>query len=280
VQEQHRSNISQIIFASLKHGGAFLLVIFWSPSAESYLIAFSAVAAIEWFINRWVISAGLSKGSLKISLAELYATARSTATLSIGVLLGILVSQLDKLLLPGMVPISDYGRYAAVAGLGLAFLQFQSPVLNALYPRIATELPAGEHKSLRTLVVAIIVTNVLPCLVAAAGAEWLLRLWIKDPAIVAAGTIPLQLILLSIAVNAAYQIFYQQILVLGDGRYVMWINAFNVIGVATFIALTAPRLGIIAGGASWLFGATLQLIAGMTWVFIRKPRMMAAIANN
>lgn len=274
MQQQHRSNISQVVFATLKHGGALLMVLLWSPSADSYLIAFSSGAAIEWLCNRRLIANHLPHPPYKPTFSELYATARSTVTLSLGVLLGILVSQLDKLLLPGIVSIDNYGRYAAVAGLGLAFLQFQSPVVSALYPRLAKELPVGATKSLHTLVLALIATNILPCLIAAATASWLLHLWIHSPIIVSMGTLPLQLILLSIAVNSAYQIFYQQILVFGDGRYVMCINACNVIVVAVFIAFTAPHLGIVAGGAGWLLGACVQLTAGLIWVFFRKPRMI------
>lgn len=179
-----------------------------------------------------------------------------------------------------MVSIDNYGRYAAVAGLGLAFLQFQSPVVSALYPRLAKELPVGETKSLHTLVLAVIATNILPCLIAAAAAGWLLHLWIRSPIIVSMGTLPLQLILLSIAANSAYQIFYQQILVFGDGRYVMCINACNIIVVTVFITLAAPHIGIVAGGAGWLLGACVQLIAGLIWVFVRKPRMIVAKAIN
>ncbi|AYR25421.1 hypothetical protein RC54_17055 [Herbaspirillum rubrisubalbicans] len=279
-QEQHLSNISQVVFASLKHSGALLMVLFWSPSANSYLIAFSTGAAIEWLCNRKLIATGLPQQPSKLTFSELYTTARSTATLSLAVVLGILVSQLDKLLLPGIVSIDNYGRYAAVAGLGLAFLQFQSPVVSALYPRLAKELPVGETKSLHTLILAVIATNILPCLIAVATANWLLHLWIRSPIIVSMGTLPLQLILLSIAVNSAYQIVYQQILVLGDGRYVMCVNACNILVVAVFITLAAPHVGIVAGGAGWLLGSCVQLAAGLIWVFFRKPRMIAAKAIN
>lgn len=280
MQEQHRSNISQVVFASLKHGGAVLMVLLWSPSADSYLLAFSVGSVLEWSCNRKLIMTALPKRTFKLPFSDLFALARSTAALSLGVLLGILVSQLDRLLLPGMVSIDNYGRYAAVAGLGLAFFQFQSPVINALYPRIATELPTGETKSLRTLALAIMVTSMLPCLLVASAAGWLLDLWIRNPMIVRMGSLPLQLILISIAVNSAYQICYQQILVYGDGRYVMCVNGCNVLIVSVFILLAVPHMGIVAGGAGWLLASSVQLIAGLFWVFVRKPRMTAARAAN
>jgi O-antigen/teichoic acid export membrane protein len=279
-QEQHLSNISQVVFATCKHGLALLLVLYWSPDAESYLVAFALGSVLEWVINRSVIVRRLGRQAKKVQRADLLKVARSTVTLSIGVLLGLLVSQLDRLALPGLVSISDYGRYAAVANLGLAFFQFQSPVLNALYPRLSVELPRGETKSLHTMVIAVLAVNVLPCLLAAAAAPWMLALWIHDQEIIRMGAHPLQLIFLAIAVNSIYQIFYQQILVFGDGKYVMWVNAINVILVAAFLYLAVPRIGIVAGGGGWLLGACVQMAAGICWSIARKPGLVKAIRNH
>nr|WP_255348137.1 oligosaccharide flippase family protein [Herbaspirillum sp. YR522] len=272
MQEQHLANIRQVVFATAKHGAAASLVLFWSPTAQAYLIGFTVLTAMEWVANRTTIRRHLSGSGAKATLADLMKLTHETGILSVGVLLGLLVSQIDRFILSSMVSVSDYGRYIAVANLGLAFFQFQGPLLAAFYPRLSVELPVGETRSLRHLSIGVALLNVLPCLIAALTAPFFLNLWIHDATIVAVGTLPLQLIFLAIAVNSVYQIFYQQILVHGQGAYVIWTNAANIILVGSFVLLATPHMGIVAGGWGWLLGASIQLLAGVLWTTFFKAR--------
>jgi O-antigen/teichoic acid export membrane protein len=266
-QEQHVVNLRQTLFATLKHALAALLVLTWSATAQSYLIAFTAVSALEWLSNRVAISRNLSGLERAVRGADLLQLTRETGWLSLGVLMGMAVSQVDRFALSSLVDIGDYGRYVAVASLGLAFFQFQSPVLNAFLPRLAVELPRGEKGAIRGLSLGIIFLNVVPCVLAAVATPMILRLWIADPEIQRVGTVPLQLIFLAIAVNSVYQVFYQQMIVYGLAKRIVLINAMNVLVTASFLFIMAPKIGIEAGGWAWLLAATVQFAAGAAWAW-------------
>jgi O-antigen/teichoic acid export membrane protein len=272
LQEQHRSNISQVVFTTAKHAAAVILMLTWAPTAEAYLTGFTLCSAAEWATNRLVINRSLSHSNLKVRVADLLTLMRKTGMLSIGVVLGLLVSQTDRIVLSNLLPIDEYGRYIAVATLGLAFFQCQGPLLTAFYPRLSVELPLGDTRSLRRLTLGIVALNVIPCLIAALTTPFFLALWMHNPEIVELGTRPLQLIFLAIAINSIYQIFYQQILVHGHATYVVWTNAANIVLVGSFIFLMAPHIGVMAGGWGWLIGSSIQLLAGAAWALFFKTR--------
>ena len=264
-QEQKKVNVRQTLFATAKHGTAALLVILWSPTATAYLIGFTTLTVVEWSANRWSIRKQLANERSSVRLTDVLALLKETAGFSVAIFVGMAVSQIDRLTLSSLVSLADYGRYIAVASLGLAFFQVQGPVLNAFLPRLATELPRGERRSLQQLALAIFVLNFLPCLLMAALAPTILRWWIPDAEVQSVGTFPLQLIFLAIGINSLYQIFYQQMVVFGSARVIGTINVLNIIVGSAFMLYFAPRIGVEAGGWVWLLCATVQLAGGILW---------------
>ncbi|MGE8107083.1 lipopolysaccharide biosynthesis protein [Allorhizobium sp. NPDC080224] len=264
-QEQKTVNVRQTLFATSKHATAALLVILWSPTAAAYLIGFTTLTVVEWSANRWSIRKQLANERALVRLTDVLALLKETAGLSVAIFAGMAVSQIDRFTLSSLVPLADYGRYIAVASLGLAFFQIQGPVLNAFLPRLATELPHGERRSLNLLALAIFVLNVLPCLSMAALAPSILRWWIPDAEVQSVGALPLQLIFLAVGVNSLYQIFYQQMVVFGSAKVIGTINVLNIIVGSTFMLYFGPRIGVAAGGWVWLLCATLQLAGGILW---------------
>lgn len=264
-QEQKTVNVRQTLFATAKHVTAALLVMLWSPTAAAYLIGFTTLTVVEWSTNRWSIRKQLANKRAWVRLTDVLALLKETAGLSVAIFAGMAVSQIDRFTLSSLVPLADYGRYIAVASLGLALFQIQGPVLNAFLPRLSTELPRGERRSLLQLAAALFVLNFLPCLVMAALAPTILRWWIPDAEVQSVGALPLQLIFLAVGVNSLYQIFYQQMVVFGSARVIGTINVLNIIVGSTFMLYFGPRIGVEAGGWVWLLSATLQLAGGILW---------------
>ncbi len=264
-QEQKTVNVRQTLFATAKHGTAALLVMLWSPTAAAYLIGFTTLTVVEWSVNRWSIRKELANESALVRLTDVLALLKETAGFSVAIFAGMAVSQIDRFTLSSLVSLADYGRYIAVASLGLAFFQVQGPVLNAFLPRLSTELPRGERRSLRQLALAVVVLNLLPSLLMAALAPTILRWWIRDAQLQSVGALPLQLIFLAVGVNSLYQIFYQQMVVFGSAKVIGTINVVNLIVGSAFMLYFAPRIGVEAGGWVWLLCATLQLAGGILW---------------
>lgn len=266
LQAQALGNFRQCVFGTAKHAGALALVYMWRADAFAYLVPFALLSALEWSVNRCTVRKGL--GDLvdgQVPFADFRVLAREAGVLAMGVLIGMLVSQIDRIVLSRVVDVASFGRYIIVANLGLAFMQLQSPLIRAFFPRLARADAIGGQISLLRLGSGVFVLCVLPCILVAAAAPWLLQFWLGDSQMVAEGVLPLRLILGAVAVNAMYQLIYQRILSLGYSRLVFVINMVVLIVVAPLAIAIAPEYGVLAGGLAWVLGSLLQFGLGLLW---------------
>ena len=267
LQAQKLANFRQCTFGTAKHAGALALVYMWRADAIAYLIPFVLVSAIEWLSNLRAVRRGLGDFvSGGVSVGELRVLGREAGLLALGVLIGMLVSQIDRIVLSRSVDISSYGRYVIVANLGLAFMQLQYPLMRAFFPRIVRANASGSFSSQWQVGLSVFLLCVLPCGLVVALAPWLLQFWLGDPQIVAEGTATLRLIIGAVAVNAVYNLIYQHMLAKGKGRLVLLINLISLALVIPMTVLAVQRYGIVAGGLAWMLGAIVQLGFGVLWM--------------
>ena len=267
LQAQKLANFRQCAFGTAKHAGALALVYTWRADALAYLLPFALVSAIEWGGNRWTVRRGLGAlVRIEVSAADFRGVAREAGVLALGVVIGMLVSQMDRIVLSRTVDAASFGRYVIVANLGLAFMQLQHPLMRAFFPRIV-RADVGRHTASQwQLVLSVLVMCVLPCSLVAVLAPWVLEIWIGSQQMVAEGTAPLRLIIAAVAVNAIYHLIYQRMLAQSQGRLVVVINLVSLLAVTLLTVVSAQKYGIIAGGLAWMTGAVVQLGLGGLWI--------------
>lgn len=278
VQLQKRANVRLCFFGTAKVVFAVLGVSLLARNAFAYLLPFVVITFIEWLVNRSSILRHFDRLQLRavnVSKKDLMAVAKEGSSLTIGILLGILVAQLDRLVLTATQSLADYGTYLIVANFGLAFMQLQYPLLRAFFPQIVRDEAArlkGASKSVLRLMVALIVFCVVPCILLSVFAPEVLRLWLRNRHVVEVGVAPLRLIFLAVAVNAIYSVIYLKIIVAERSRAVVAINACALLSAALVISLTDKSLGIVLGGLIWITITSTQLALGCAWLAFRLPR--------
>ncbi len=266
-EQQARLNVRQCAFATLKHGTALAGVAWWRADALGYLTGFVLWSMLEWAWNRRAVWRQLGhQGVGDVQAAELLGLARQAGVLAAGVLIGMLVSQVDRLVLSRIVDVTAFGRYAIAVQLGLALLQLQYPLMRAYFPRVVRDDAQGRcNQSLRQLGMALLVLCALPCAGLALFAPWLLQHWLGDPRVAADVAAPLRLILLAVVLNAAYHVIYQRMLVRGASMQIVRINSVALLCVLAWLPLAAERFGIVAGGGAWVLVSLVQLTLGGWW---------------
>jgi O-antigen/teichoic acid export membrane protein len=269
MQEQSKTNLRQCFFVSVKHILALTLIITWRPSAISYLLSFFVISLFEFLINTCTIRRQFYDFSNQhLSFTDFVELASEIKLLAAGVIVGMLISQIDRILLSGVLDVTTFGRYVIVASLGLAFMQLQAPLVRAFLPKIASTDTRYVNDTLKQMGAAILLMCVLPCAVAAAVAPWMLDIWVGDALLVEQGTLPLRLILGAVALNGVYQIFYQKMLVDGLAKLILKINILILMIIAPFSVWVVNEYGIIGGGLTWMCVSALQLIFGC--IFLNK----------
>lgn len=268
-QEQVKVSLRQCFFSTAKHAFALILIMNWEASAMAYIAAFASISAFECLNNRYSVHRRLvNSGMLNLSLGDFKRLGREVSVMALGVLIGMFISQLDRILLSGAVDMASFGRYVVVSSLGLAFMQLQAPLVRAFLPKIASSDASLITQGINQLGAAILVMCVLPCAVAAVAAPWILNLWIGDARIVEQGTLPLRLILVAVALNALYQVLYQQMLLKGMASVILKINLLILVIITPAAVWAVNQHGIAGGGMTWLAISALQLTLG--YVFLKR----------
>lgn len=271
LQRQVLANARACGFGTLKHATALLALMAGTQEAWVYALAFASVACIEACANalsvhRMLGNETTNAAESKVALAPLL---KEVSVLSGGILVGLLVSQLDRIILSRTVDVASFGVYTVVATLALAFLQLQAPVTRAYFPVIVKDIQhlgrvSADH--MKKMLLGTVLCCTLPVLIAAAFAPQILTLWLHDSAVVNMGAAPLRLLLLAIALNSLYGCVYQVIIANALSHKILQINLTSLVAAVLLISLIGTSYGIILGGIIWLATTTTQLLFGIVWL--------------
>jgi len=269
MQQQVYANLRQTAFVTCKHLMAVTAVLIFPSNALSYAASFALIAIVEYYLNRSAIVQKLPiLRANKISLESVLLIYKDAGYVMVGVLVGILTLQLDRVVLSRALTVEIFGVYVIVLNLALAFLQLQYPIMRALMPKMATEKDSTIPP---ILLVTVLFLCVAPCFVAAAIAPWILDFWVGNVEVTEFGGDALRLILISVGINGIYQLIYQKMLIMKSGRYIVGVN-LTALAVVSFVLLYLPlKIGAtpLLGGVAWLASAIVQLIFGLLWLRLR-----------
>ena len=283
-QQQPRANLRMCLFATVKHATAVAALMAISADAWVYASAFALVSLAEWLFNTRTVRRELEGGSVETAVpppadADFL---REVSVLSLGIVIGLATSQLDRIVLSRAVSVSEFGVYVVVLNMAMAFLQLQTPLSRALFPRLVREMSTRGAVSTNTMclfLVGNVVFAAIPALLASMFTEPLLQAWIRDAHFAQHGSLPLKLLLWSVAINVVYGCIYHVIVASGHAHLVLRFNLAGLaVGCGVVMALGA-ELGLALGGAIWLATTTTQLVLGLTW-FLLRHRGTAAAAKQ
>lgn len=277
MQKQVLANISSGGFGTLKHAVTMAALVIGPAQAWLYAAAFSTVALLEILTNAWLVKrllgvVTLDEGPHRPALMPFL---KEVLVLSGGILLGLTVSQMDRLILSRSVSLEDFGVYTVIVTLSLAFLQLQAPLTRAYFPLLVHDIQALGRVSpdhLKRLIAGTLVFSTLPALLACLFAGQLLTWWLQVPKFVELGVRPMQLLLLAVAANTLYGCIYQVMVAAGRSHLVLNFN-LAALAVAILVVVTADltgqAFGLLLGGFIWLTTTFTQLLLGLAWFTLR-----------
>jgi O-antigen/teichoic acid export membrane protein len=270
LQEQVAANVRSCVFGTLKHVTALLLIAFVAQKAWLYALVFAVVALLEVLFNALSIKRLLKP--LVLAQMREAATAdsfwREVLTLSGGILLGLLVSQMDRLVLSRVVPVEDFGVYVVVITAALALLQLQTPLTRAFFPQFVEDISrlgfVSKERLMRLLLSTALIAT-LPMLLLSAVTEPVLQFWLAQPRFVELGAEPLRILCWAVAVNSIYGCLYQVIVAAGRSYLVIRFNLAALMVAVIMLFFIDLDMGIRLGGVLWLVTASTQLLCAMFW---------------
>lgn len=262
------SSIS-IVMATISNLGAIIVLAFISPSIEAFFTWQACIGLIYASIMRWgawqVI--GRTKGT-RFDVDRLKSIWRFSAGMSGIAVSGVILMQLDKVLLSRILSLEDFGRYALAGVVANGLYIILTPTFNVIYPRLSALVATNETKNLITLYRSgtLLFSAVLfpIAIVAAVFSKEILLLWTGNLALSLSTAPIVSLFLIGTALNGAMHFPYALQLAYGMTRLPLMINSILVVIMIPMTTLLAFKFGSVGGAAAWSILNGIYLLIG-TW---------------
>ncbi|NOT13876.1 MAG: oligosaccharide flippase family protein [Methylococcaceae bacterium] len=275
MQQQVWLNITQATLTTLRWVGVLAVLAWISPTVQAFFLwqGLTSVISVIIYASKTYLWLPSSQRRGKFSLDAIKGVGRFAGGIATITLLALLLTQVDKVLLSGLLSLEQFGYYtlASVVAGGLA--QFITPMNAAIYPRF-TEL-VTKHDSVALiktyhdscqLMSAVIVP---PALVLAAFAKPVLLLWTGDHTLTNAASPILNLLVMGTLFNGFMNVPYMLQLAHGWTGFAVRTNVVAVAIIIPAILWAVPRYGAI--GAAWIWVAlnASYVLIGIHFMYYR-----------
>lgn len=255
LQRHVRLNLANIAMSIIRSGGAVLVLWRVSPTLEAFLLWQIALHALTTLVLAVLLWRQLppSRGPVRVRLWLLRGMGRFVTGLTATNTSGVIVAQMDKILLSHLLPLRIFGIYAMASVMAAGLTSLGTPIYSSLYPRFAQLVAAGNeavladmfHRGARMMSAAIVpAASVLIFF-----APEILRLWVHDPAIVASAQLPLRILVGATAILSICSIPYTLLIAKGQLKFPLRLNLIWVVLTVPLIIVLANRFGMV-GAAS------------------------------
>ena len=250
---------------------AVLPLIAWAGQSEPAVIFFYfqlGIAALECSVLA-IVAYGLLRnlrhGSICVDPAG-YPATRFAWQMSAAAFLWVLVSQLDKMLLAGMLPLEQFGLFSLVTVLANGILLIAIP-FGMLVPVRLTALggPATEGALRFYRMVsrwAVVAVGAAAAVLVMHGSE-VLKLWTGNPVVVAEASALLRYYALGNAVMAIAAFPYY--LQFASGNLALHVRGqvLFAVALAPLMFVAVSKFGMTGAGAAWMI---INMLYALVWI--------------
>ncbi|KPA88388.1 membrane protein involved in the export of O-antigen and teichoic acid [Pseudomonas asplenii] len=273
LQRQVLLNIYSSIFATVRSGGAALVLWLVSPTVESFFVWQCIASLITLFVVRVGVVRLLPEwGRSSIFSVEALKQLGQFAT-GVGVsnVLSFALMQVDKIILSKLLSLKDFGYYMLAWTVGTIAFRLMSPIFNSYYPKMASYVALGEYDEVARLLLRgsqLLSMLVVPIsLWIAIYSPDLLLFWTRDNSVseVAAG--PLSLIALGTMFYSFMHIPYALQLAYARSRFSVLQNVASLVFMAPLTYFLLQAHGLQGSGWPWLLMNAACVMIALPIVF-------------
>ncbi|MFC1536576.1 lipopolysaccharide biosynthesis protein [Pseudomonadota bacterium] len=296
LQKQVQLNRIKIVVETVRNGGGVIVLWLVSPSVIAFFAwhALAALAAV--FLLAVVLWKNLPPSKERATFtAPLFRRLwRFGAEMSVITVLGLLVAELDKVVLSKMLPLDQFGYYMLAATLAMGINLIIVPIFTAIHPRL-TQLVADEddagvrrlyHKGSQ-LMAAIVMPVAITLSI---FAEPLLTIWTQSESTAHFSAPFLSILVIGTALNAMMNIPYAMQIAHGWVKLSIISNAVAAVFLVPSLIWAISEYGAIGAAFIWLSlntGYVLinsplihrRLLPGEFWRWLFVDNSLAVIAS-
>jgi len=257
LQKQVSLNTINIIVSTLRSIGSLIVMVFISNRIIDYFIwqaAVSVFSAVAFIISAYHALPKSSIGGC-FSAKSIKSVWRYAAGIFVTTSLGLLLTQLDKVILSKFLSLTEFGRFNVVATISTALITLIVPVVQAFFPRLVAVESQGNRCEFERVFhmgsqLIAVVASVVAGMIFFFG-DRLLIFWITDKALLMEMLPLLSVFILGSMLNCIMNMPVVLPLVRGNPGVNARINLIAVCLLVPFNFYFIPVYG--ARGAAWVW---------------------------
>lgn len=264
-------SVSNIVIATLRFPGVLLYMYYFGFTVKNFFIFQLVVAVVEFVALAFKAQILLPKLKQPVrigwSIQPVKPLLSFALTIALTSSVWVLLTQLDKFVLSGILPLSEYGYFTLAVLVAGGILQIGTPISSAIMPRMARL--QGERKYYELKVVYVGATEFVAVVVVTAGiilaalAQPVLYVWTGDAVLAQKAAPILQLYALGNAILTLGAFPYYLQYAKGNLRLHFIGNLITAILLIPVIIWAAKNYGAIGAGWAWVL---IQLTYLLLWV--------------
>lgn len=264
-------NIAMVTLANL---GAVGILIFVSPTIVAFF-SWQACVGIIYTITIQRAAWGVigRQKELRFEFSELKRIWAFSVGMSGVALLGLLFTQLDKVILSKLLDLEEFGRYMLATTIVSGLYVVIMPAYNVIYPRMSKLVASEEMERLVDLYrmgTRMLAAVLFPmAMVLAVYAYDLVHMWTGSQDIASSVAPVVSLLAIGSAMHGVMYFPYALQLAYGLPRLSFTISAVLLAVWVPLIIIFTMRYGALGGGMAWLVLHIIYLILG-TWLTHRR----------
>jgi O-antigen/teichoic acid export membrane protein len=258
LQRQVLLNVVLVAMATLRGGGAVLVLWLLSPTVEAFFWWQMAVSLLQTLLTVSLLWRSLPSASRRPRFQRTLFRGkwRFAAGVSGITVTAILLTQLDKILLSKLLSLEIFGYYCVGSTMAMSLYRLSAPVSSAIFPRFTQLVSLGDREGLRDLYhqgAQLMSVLILPAaMVIALFSREILYLWTRDPVLVDHAHRLLSILVIGTALNGLTQLPYVLQLAYGWTRLVLTVNAASLVILVPSLYLMTTFYGAVGAALVWL----------------------------
>ena len=264
-------SISNIMLVTLRFPGVLLYMYYFGFTVKSFFIFQLAVAVFEFLLFAIKAYGLLPKLSKQInigwSLQPIKPLLGFALTIAFTSSVWVLLTQLDKFILSGILPLSEYGYFTLAVLVAGGILQIGAPISSAIMPRMARLYGEQKYEELKEVYIGatqfVTVVVVTAGIVLAILAKPVLYAWTGDLVLAEKAAPILQLYTIgnTLLTLGAFPYYLQY--AKGNLKLHFIGNLVMLVVLTPAIIWSAKNYGAIGAGWAWML---IQLTYLVLWV--------------
>jgi O-antigen/teichoic acid export membrane protein len=258
LQEQVLLNTINISVSTLRGAGAVLVLWLISPSILIFFLWQIAVSITHTLIVMSFFWRKLprSKENPVFSIKLLRKIWRFAAGIGGTGILGILLTQMDKIILSRMLTLEMFGYYALASLIAMSPIRLSLPIFSSIYPRFSQLVSLDEQNNLRQLYhkgCQFMAVLILPaCIVIALYSYEIIFLWTQNHVTADKSHLLVSILICGTALNALMELPHALQWSFGWTRLSFFRNLLAVVLLAPLIIFMTANYGPIGAASVWL----------------------------